>query len=319
MTTPSAYQGLGWKPRRHEMRRDLNGRLWSQALVNSEYMELRSVLLYRPGRELLAIRNPRRVQHLRRVNGAQLRQEIVTLAQAYRRCGVEVKFLEARRLTQPVPPNLVFVRDLFFATPEGAIVSRMASEVRAGEEKFAAAELAAQAIPVRATISGRGTFEGADALWLDPQTVLVGVGARTNREGFAQIRDLLAAQEVTAVAVKMPTGVQHLLGILQIVDKNHVVLRRQKAGAALKALLKRRGFETLEVNETEEVIARRGMNFVTIRPREILMAAGCTDLRRHFEQSGLRVLGEIHAPQLINAAGGLACATGILARRPRHD
>lgn len=315
----SAYQGPGWKARSRSLIEErMQSEIWNTARVNSEYGRLEAVALYRPRLELRKIKDPKSVQHLRPVFLPKLEREYKALVKVYRQLGVEV--LELNPLLLPktmrqVPPNLMFVRDLFVSTPEGCIIGRMASRIRAGEEKFAAATLAAQGIPLRATIGGRGLFEGADALWLDKQTVLCGIGNRTNATGFAQLKTTLAQQGVQTLSVKMPSGVQHLLGILQIPAPKLAVVRIEKAPRTLIELLHARGFNIIPVNESDEVKLKQGMNFVTIEPKKIIMPKGCPDLRGWFESAGLQVLAEVEISQLCNAAGGLACATGIVARK----
>ena len=56
------------------------------------------------------------------------------------------------------------------------------------------------------------------------------------------------------------------------------------------------------------------MNTVTLGPRTIVMPTNCPDLKRLYETNGMTVAAEIDINQLLNGAGGLACATGILAR-----
>jgi arginine deiminase len=46
----------------------------------------------------------------------------------------------------------------------------------------------------------------------------------------------------------------------------------------------------------------------------VIKAAGCPGLKKLYEKAGLSVAAEIRITQLINGAGGIACATGILAR-----
>jgi N-dimethylarginine dimethylaminohydrolase len=270
------------------------------------------------GGDPTAGRTARQVQHLEAVDWARLRREMLNLKRVFLRLGVEVWTVSSAHLPDGLnraTPNLIFARDLFFNTPEGAVISRMASHVRAGEEKFAAAALARQGVPLRGLIGGRGLFEGADALWLDARTVAVGVGARTNRSGFLQLRDILHTQGVRAVAVPMPRGVQHLLGLLQIVARDLAVIRIDKAPPTLIRLLKRRGFELIPVRESAEVQPGQGMNFVTLGPRRVLMADGCPRLREQLENAGLRIAATASIPQLRRAAGGLACATGIVGRK----
>jgi N-dimethylarginine dimethylaminohydrolase len=307
-----AYQGKGWKPRR----RGLSKAVWAELRVNSEWNDLREVLLYCPGKELAKIRDPHKVQHLRAIKPAVLKRELAALARAYRKQGVAVHFLNPRLLPKALaapPVNLLFQRDLFFATAEGFIVSRMASETRAGEEKFAAAQLAALGAPIRATVHANGIFEGADALWLDKKTVLCGVGARTNRDALKQLAQILNG--VRVIAVNMPKGVQHLLGILQIVDCNLAVVRAEKIPAVLRKLLLARGFTLVSLDESEEIVDKQAMNFVTVKRRTIVMARGCPQTRARLKRAGIRIAAEVEISQICAAAGGIACATGILSRR----
>ncbi len=310
----SAYQGTGWKPRDRSLALEL-ARL-AAPRVNSEYKQLKAVLLYCPGRELLTIKDPNAAQHLARISPAGIRREYAALSAAFRREGVAVHMLKGgpRRPGRGPALNLMYVRDLFFNTPEGAVVARMASAVRAGEEALAVPALAGLGIPINKTISGAGTFEGADALWLDKRTVLCGTGNRTNEEGFRQLRRVLALQGVKAVNVPLPGGVQHLLGLLQFVDRGLALLRTEKASSRLRALLRANRVAVIPVPETEEVSARQGMNIVTVAPRRIIMPASCPGLKKLYAASGLTVAAEVGISQLINGAGGLACATGILSR-----
>lgn len=291
--------------------------IWAPWRVDSECGKLEAVLLHCPGDEVRGIRDPNKVLHLARIETEALKREFGRIAAAFRRLGVKV-YAVGRAFNGgrwPRKHNLMYVRDLFFATPEGAVVSRMAGVVRAGEEKYAARTLANLGVPILRTISGRGLFEGADALWLNPRTVLCAVGNRTNAEGFKQLREVLSAQGVETFAVELPRGVQHLLGILQIVDLDLAFLRCEVTSQKLSGLLKRRGFQIVPVRETAEVTQRQGMNIVTAAPRTILMPQGCPELKRQYLKAGVSVAAELDIRQLLRGAGGLACAVGILSRQ----
>ncbi|OGS38705.1 MAG: hypothetical protein A2506_02800 [Elusimicrobia bacterium RIFOXYD12_FULL_66_9] len=291
--------------------------MWAPWRVDSEYRRLEAIVLHRPGAEIGMIREPNKIQHLARIETAALAVEFRRIAAAFRKLGVKVYEIEHAFEGRPWPRkhNLMFVRDLFLNTPEGAIVSRMASVVRAGEEKHAARTLADLGIPILRTISGRGLFEGADALWLDARTVLCGVGNRTNAEGFRQLRETLGAQGVETFAVELPRGIQHLLGILQVVDSHLALLRCELASKKIAAFLKRKAIRVVPVRETDETRQRQGMNIVTAAPRTILMPQGCPELKRQYLKAGIRVAAELDIRQLLRGAGGLACAVGILSRK----
>jgi N-dimethylarginine dimethylaminohydrolase len=317
----AAYQGAGWKDRTGSLADDLSGRrgIWAPWRVGSEFGRLEAVLLYCPGPEMRAVRSPNAIQHAGRIDPSAVRREYARIASVFGRLGAKVLFIPRAFADRPWPKkhNLMFVRDLFFNTKEGAVVSRMASAVRAGEEKYVSLALAAAGVPILHTMSGRALFEAADALWLDSRTVVCGVGGRTNGEGFRQLSDVLRRQNVRTIAVPVPRGIQHLLGILQIVDARRALVRAEMAPARLVSLLKARGFSLLRVPETEETIDRQGMNVVTVAPGKIVMPDDCPDLKRRYIAGGLIIAAEVDIRQIRRGAGGLACATGILSRRGR--
>lgn len=315
----AAYGGRGWRPRTASLESEIaaGDGIVAPFRSDSEYRRLKAVLLYRPGSELATIRDPNAAQHLQALDVPRLRRESAELAAAYRRLGIAVAWMSSRRFPgKPGAPrwNLTYVRDLFFATREGAVVSRMASLVRAGEEKYASRALAFLGIPLNRSVSGRGTFEAADALWLDSKTVLCGVGRRTNAEGLRQLREALAPQGVEVLAVRLPEGTQHLLGLLQIVDRRLALLRSSVAPDSLARMLVRRGFRLIRVPESEETADKGGMNVVAVAPRRLVMPRGCPALKRLYRASGLEVAAEVAAAELFKGGGGIACATGILWR-----
>src|SRR5204863_8067850 len=135
-------------------------------------------------------------------------QQCQALAAVYREHGVSVDVL---RSPWPSDANQVFARDQFWMTPEGAVVGRMAAEQRAGEERFATWALGTLGIPIIATLHGRATFEGADALWLRPDVVLLGIGQRTNAAGFDAVAAIARSLGATVISIALPSIVQHLL------------------------------------------------------------------------------------------------------------
>ncbi len=315
----AAYGGRGWRRRAATLGQEIadGGGVWAPMRADSEYRRLKAVLLHRPGGEIASIRDPNAAQHLARLDPARLRRELSALAAVYRRLGVVVEWMDGG----PFPGkrgtgrwNLMYVRDLFFTTREGAVLARMASLVRAGEEKFAARTLARLGVPINRGVAGRGLFEGADALWLDRETILCGVGGRTNDDGFRQLRQALAPQDALVLPVRVPRGAQHLLGLLQIVDRRLALLRADIAPASLRRLLGRRGFRVIAIPESEETTTQGGMNVVAVAPRLLVMPSGCPNLKRLYLRSGLRVAAETPAIELLKGGGGIACATGVLWR-----
>jgi len=304
----AAYGGPGWSPREAPSRGEI-GTLWAACGQDSEWAALKAVLLHRPGPEIVAA-DPDSVQMLEHLDLPRAQEEHDRIAGAYRGAGVEVHLLEPE---QPARPNQMFCADLLFMTPEGAILARPASSVRAGEERQVAKRLAALGMPILKTLTGQATFEGADALWLDPQTVLVGRGLRTNQAAIGQIAALLAELGVATVAVDLPYGTMHLMGMLRIVDRDLAVAWPRRTPHAAVMALRERGFRVIFLPSEEEAASRRGLNFVTLGPRRILMVAEAVQCRRFYEGNGIACIAS-PAGELAKAAGAIGCLTGILER-----
>jgi arginine deiminase len=253
---------------------------------------------------------PDAAQMLAPLDADRARQQHDALAQAYRDAGVTVHYVEPAATP---PPNLIYVADLMFMTPEGAIVGRPASTVRAGEERFVARRLADLGVPIVRSVRGRGTFEGADALWIDPQTALVATGMRTNAEGAVQVTGLLREMGAEVIQVGLPYGAMHLMGTLRFADRDLAIAWPGRVPYAVVEALRAREYTILFIPDTGEAVRGMSLNFVTLGPRRILMAAGNPATQAFYEDAGI-VCQTVEVDEIHKAAGGIGCATGILER-----
>lgn len=276
----------------------------------SEWAPLRSVLLHRPGGELEGTADADAALMIETPDLERARRQHDAIAAAYRESGVEVHYLEPAALP---PPNQMFVADLMFMTPEGAIVGRPASTVRAGEERWVARRLADLGIPILRTVGGRGTFEGADAAWLDPRTVLLAHGLRTNAEGAAQVAATLREIGVEAIVTELPLGTMHLMGQLRFLDRDLAAVWPGRIGYGAVEALRQRGFSVLHFPDEQEALRGQANNFVTLAPRRILMAAGNPRTQGYYERAGVEC-PTVEVDELLKAAGGIGCLTGVLER-----
>jgi arginine deiminase len=310
----SAYGGPGWSPRTAPLRQEIGG-VWGACGISTEWAPLKAVLLHRPGAEVGTVANPDALQQLDALDLERAQQQHNNLAQAYWDAGVIVYYVEP---LEAAPPNLMFVADLLFMTPEGAIVGRPASTVRAGEERFVARRLAELGIPILRSVRGTGTFEGADAAWIDPHTVLLATGLRTNAEGAAQVASLLQEMGVEVIAVGLPYGAMHLMGQLRLVDRDLAVAWPGRVPYAAVDALRARGYTVLFLPDEDE--AKRGMalNFVTLSPRRVLMPAGNPITQMFYQQAGL-VCHIVEVDELVKAAGAAGCLTGVIEREVVPD
>jgi N-dimethylarginine dimethylaminohydrolase len=314
---PATYHGAGFRPRRATHGADLlAGHPWTRCGVDSEWMPLRAVVLAGPPPGAEPPSDPDAVQHVRPVDYARLADQVAELAGVYRLFGVTVHLLPD---VGPCPAELpahnrMFVRDTFAATPEGVVLGRMGSEVRAAEPPAVAALLASLGVPLLRTVHGPATLEGADVLWPRPDLALVGLGNRTNAAGARQLADTLRVLGVTCRGVRLPRGVQHLLGLVQFVDRDLALVRHRLAGTGLLGLLRELGFRTVEFDEGPEVGDGFGMNVVCVAPRAVVMPTGAPTVRKRLRETGVDVVAEVEVGELLAAAGGIGCATGVLSR-----
>lgn len=306
----ATHGGSGWQARQTTLRQEIaEGTVWHCCGSQSEWGPLREVVLSWPGEELNFSGAPNEYLMLEKPNLDALRRQTAALVDFYEEQGITVHLA---RPSSP-PPNFLFMRDLFWATPQGVVLARPAARQRAGEERYAAETLARLGVPMILHPYGTATFEGADALWLDEQTILLGVGVRTNGEGARQLASLLGPMGISVLEVALPQGVQHLLGVVNFVDQTTALLNVAKASPALQEVLASRGVTTIQLPPDDELLARLGMNFVTLGPRRIVMPVNCPGIKKKMTRAGVEVL-EMEISEYLKAAGGLACLTGILRR-----
>jgi N-dimethylarginine dimethylaminohydrolase len=305
----SAYGGDGWQPRSRPLSGEL-GSIWGRCGMCSEWQPLKAVLLHRPGAELTASADPKAVQMVAALDIGKAQAQHEQMAQAYGDAGVAVYFLTPGATPKP---NQMFMADLMFMTPEGMILARPASDVRAGEERQAARALAELGIPIVRSISGQGTFEGADAMWLSPKKVMVGRGMRTNAEGVRQLRSVLGEMGVEVIDVDMPVGTMHLMGMLRIVDHSLALAWPVRLVYSALEALRDEGYRVEFLPEVEEAIHNAAFNFVTLGPRKILMPAGNPISQKFYESLDIECI-TTPTDELYKAAGSVGCLTGILER-----
>ncbi len=305
----AAYGGEGWSPRLQSLSEEL-GSVWGACGLSTEWSRLKTVLLHRPGPELTGSTNPDAVQMLEPLNLSRAQAQHDAIAQAYRGAGVTVHYVDP---AGPPAPNQMFVADLMFMTPEGVILARPASTVRAGEERQVARRLADLGVPIIRSMRERGTFEGADAMWLDPQTAIIGRGLRTNDEGTAQVTHALNEMGVTVIQVDLPYGSMHLMGMLRIVDRDLAIGWPTRLVHRGVEALKQCGFQVVFIPDEKEALQGMALNFVTLGPRELLMPAGNSMTQAFLENLGV-ICHTVNVGELRKAAGAIGCLTGIVER-----
>lgn len=305
----AAHGGEGWQLRPLRSLNDI-GTIWADCGCNSEHSSLKTVLLHRPGKEIAAVSDPASAHWDNLVDLSKARDQHDGLAEVYKRNGVEVIYLEPGNLAKP---NHYFMRDLLTMTPEGAIVMKPASVVRRGEEVAVQKCLALNRYPILMSVSGHGYFEGPDVVYANPETVFLGIGLRSNLEGAMQIKHCIERQGFKTILVQTTYGCGHLDGVLNIVDKDKVLVIPTRISYLIYETLKSLDFTIIELPHNEETLERMAINIVPLAGSKVLMPSNCPETRKLLAKYNIESI-EVDVSELMKGGGALHCMTGVLKR-----
>lgn len=304
-------------------------------LCYPEYGRLRKVLVHSPGRELDLI-SPRTYQKCLfedAIDQTTFRTQHDAFVEALRREGVDVVLV--RELLSRDPellatiekhPNMVFTRDTVAVTAAGFISMRMRNPVRRQESKIA--EVALQRLGLKSLFRTRApaTMEGGDMVFFDEETILLGVGNRTNWRGFKQLRNATSAVGLhRIVVVKLPGWVIHLDGTMMIVDYDLAVVHPRSLASPAKIyedgkpirqmrvlnFLKEHKVTLVEVTDYER--KRRATNLIVIGPKRVVGYAHNPRVIKELAKNGVDFIA-IEGSELIRGAGGPRCMTAPILR-----
>jgi N-dimethylarginine dimethylaminohydrolase len=168
-------------------------------------------------------------------------------------------------------------------------------------------------IPILKTLTGTATFEGADLMWLDSGTAVIGRGLRTNQAAIDQITALLSEMGITTLAFDLPFGTMHFMGMLRIVDKDLAFVWPRRTPYALVTALRDRGFQVRPLPSETEAASGMAFNFVVLGPKKIMLPAGNPETLAAYENMGIQCI-PVAVDELQKANGAVGCMTGILHR-----
>ena len=310
-------QGERWFPLETSFADEKN-ELWGDWYCDSEIGVLQAVLMHRPGKEIEGITEENYTHYRFRapIDPVRAREQQDALTDLYRSHGVEVYYVKNQREDKP---NAMYMRDSVFMTPEGAIIARQGIASRRGEERAIAASLAELGVPIIKTINGDGIFEGASAMWLDRNTVIIGTGSRTNDSGANQVEAELRNMGVTnVIRTQIPYGSLHLDGFMNMFDKKKFLIFPWHMAYDLAKALLDMGYTLIEATDLEEVKNRLSTNFVALAPGKIVMPAGNPNTKAVLEKEGAEVL-EVELDEILNGWGSIHCMTAFLKREPLEE
>ena len=287
-------------------------------LGQSEILPLRSVLLKSP-RE--AFGDQPRLDASWEALGYTARPDFAGAVKEYEGFQQLLEQVDAQVYLAPhdgdTGPDSMYVRDAAVVCDRGAIVCRMGKKAREGEPAALERVLRRLDVPILGRIHGAGRLEGGDVAWIDPRTVAVGRGYRTNGEGIRQLRRLLGSGVERVVPVPLPHwrgpgDVFHLMSMFSPVDRDLAVVYSPLLPVPFRQLLLQHGYELVEVPDAE--FESMGCNVLAVGPRRCVVLEGNPITRRRLEDAGAEVHAYRGREVSVKGGGGPTCLTRPLVR-----
>lgn len=212
----------------------------------------------------------------------------------------------------------IYVRDAAVVTDRGAILCSMAKEARRAEPAYLRDVFEASEIPIAGEITGDGRLEGGDVMWLDPRTLAVGRGYRTNDEGIRQLRELIGDGVDELVVVQLPhwrgpQDVFHLMSMISPIDRDAVLVYSLLLPVPFREWLLHRGMRLVEV--ANEEFGTMGCNVLALAPGKCLVLENNPETRRRLEAAGVEVVEYAGVEISLKGQGGPTCLTRPLVRQ----
>jgi len=217
--------------------------------------------------------------------------------------------------------DAVFTYDASLVTPEGAVLMSPGKVLRQREQDVHRAFYQEQGIPVIGEVTGAARAEAGDTLWLDDKTIVIGRGFRTNEEGFSQLREIFAKQDIQVHGYDMPyylgqAACLHLMSLISLVDTKTALVCTPLVPVGLYELLQKLGFTVLEAPFDEfEQTGTLSTNVLALAPGHCVMLDDIPKTRAVLENAGVKVEVFSGNSLCIGCEGGPTCLTRPLLRQ----
>lgn len=274
----------------------------SQSMVH----HLRRVMVRKPDQSF-GLADPERWHYTRRPDLGLAIQEHERLVRILDDFGAEVIFHD-EYLSEHA--DSVFVHDPVLVCDQGAVILKMGKVLRRGEEAAIGASLESAGVPIHYRMQADALCEGGDLLWVDQNTLAVGLGYRTNPEGLRQLSLALPGVELIPVQLpyyRGPEACLHLMSTISIVAEDLAVVYRPLTSVVFLQALASRGFELVDVPDEE--FETMGPNVLALKPRECVMLEGNPVTTQRLKAAGCSVTTYSGENLSLVAEGGPTCLT----------
>lgn len=234
----------------------------------------------------------------------------------------ELETAGAEVVEMPSAPDLsldaVYAHDASLATDHGLIVMRPGKPNRVAEGPRHGSFCETLDMPALGQITPPGATEAGDIVWLDPKTLLIGHGYRTNAAGIQQMRALLAPKGVEVLSAPLPYGpgpsaCLHLMSLISLLDEHTALVDLPWLSVETVELLKSRGFKFIEIDPSErDTLA---CNVLALGNNRLLAIEENRKTNARLRQAGFDVRTFPGSELCINGSGGPTCLTRPLLRQ----
>jgi dimethylargininase len=213
--------------------------------------------------------------------------------------------------------DATYVRDPGMVTGRGAVLFQMSKTARAAEPPLLGAALEAAGVPVVAELTGPAMADGGDIIWLDESTMIVGRSYRTNAAGVHQLREIMAAEDVTVRSADLPHDrgpehVLHLMSVISPVAPGLAVVYPPLAPVPLMEELAARSIGVIAVPAEE--YQTMACNVLAVQPGVVVMLDGNPRTRAALTAAGCDVHVYDGSEISIKGDGGPTCLTAPILR-----
>ncbi len=277
---------------------------------------LRRVMMKRPG-TAMGNAKPEQWHYAGSLRLNRLQTNHDALVRHIRAAGVEIIFLDE---DPGELADLVFTHDPSMVIRQGAVILRMGKRLRQGETSIHAEFYQRQGIPILGAIDEPGTVEGGDCVWLDDQTLVVGLGFRTNDAGLDQLQRIVAGHGVHVQPFDLPVfegsdACLHLMSLISMLDHNLALIYSPLFPVRLLQFLERRGIECLPAPH-DEFMSSGGLstNVLALAPRNCVMVDGFPATFELLQSAGCTISTFPGNELCLKAEGGPTCLTRPILR-----
>ncbi len=213
--------------------------------------------------------------------------------------------------------DAVYAHDSSFPSDYGLILMNPGKENRVSEASQHHKLYSELGIPILGSVRAPGTAEAGDMVWLDERTLLIGRGYRTNADGIAQVRALLALTGVEVIPAPLPYGsgpsaCLHLMSLMSMLDEQTVLVDLPWLAVEMVELLKSHALRLIEIDYSDR--ATLACNVLSLGNRRLIAIEENARTNCRLREAGFEVSTFPGSEICINGSGGPTCLTRPLLR-----